>query len=119
VKEAERLSSVLLKLADDKGDSRKRELSLNTSFPYVKAALPSNMIIPLQDALTCTLPSTPDTLKHHNPFPGGLVKIQGKPLFDIALMYRDRGPYRCNAFAPETEKAGLQGIRWQAVSIPV
>jgi hypothetical protein len=41
------------------------------------------MIMPLQNALTCTLPSSSETLKTHNPFMQGYVIIQGMCEADI------------------------------------
>ena len=83
IKQAERLSLVLLKLANDKKDQQKKEehkrdLTISQHFDYVKSAVPSKMIIPLQDALTATLPSTADTVKTHNPFPSSAVEIKGE-----------------------------------------
>ncbi|WVF72846.1 hypothetical protein IAT40_007664 [Kwoniella sp. CBS 6097] len=49
----------------------------STDFIYVKAALPTRMILPLQDALTCVLPTTADTVLSHNPFPTTPVEIAG------------------------------------------
>ena len=53
-------------------------MSISTHYPYVREAFPSRMIMPLQDALTCSLPSTSGLIKTHNPFPGSLVEIRGK-----------------------------------------
>lgn len=83
IREADRLSTALLKLADDKVD--KREVSIATYFPYVKNAVPSKMIMPLQDALTCALPTSPDQVHTHNPFPQMAVEIQGKLFFESTL----------------------------------
>ena len=77
IKQADRLSSILLRLANDKKEDKKRELSISQDFAYAKPAVPSRMIMPLQDALTCTLPSTSDTVKSHNPFPLPPVEIHG------------------------------------------
>ena len=79
VKEADRLSRTLLALADDKTDDKKRELSISQHFSYAKSVFPSRMIVPLQDALTCTLPSIANTVKSHNPFADHPVELQGEP----------------------------------------
>lgn len=88
--DASRLSTVLLKLAVDRVEEKKRDLSMKTNFPYVLAALPSKMIMPLQDALTCTLPSTADGIKSHNPFPASPVEIAGKATTEAADAHRLR-----------------------------
>lgn len=75
IREGKRLSAALLRLAEDKVD--KREVSIITLFPYVKHAVPSKMIMPLQDALTCVLPTNIEQLHGHKPFPQSMVEIQG------------------------------------------
>ncbi|WVQ82128.1 hypothetical protein IAT38_004256 [Cryptococcus sp. DSM 104549] len=76
IKDAERFSHTLLKFTDDKTDGKKRAaMSIKDHYPYVTLALPTKMILPLQDALTCTLPSTSDTVMSHNPFPNAPVEI--------------------------------------------
>lgn len=79
VKDADMLSKTLLKLANDTPDDRKREMSIIVHYSYVNSAFPSRMIMPLQDALTCTLPSSSETVQTHNPFPGSIVEIKGAP----------------------------------------
>ena len=79
VKEADRLSRTLLALADDKTEDKKRDLSISQHFPYAKSVFPSRMIVPLQDALTCTLPSIANTVKSHSPFSERPVELHGKP----------------------------------------
>jgi serine/threonine-protein kinase ATR len=78
IQDASRLSGTLLRLAQDKPDDKKRDLSMKTHYDYVLAAVPSRMIMPLQDALTCTLPSSADGVKTHNPFPLQPVEILGE-----------------------------------------
>ena len=77
VRQADELSRLLLQLANDKEDSDKGELSIEPRFNYVKKAFPSRMIMPLQDALTATLPSSSGDLKSHNAFPVPVVEILG------------------------------------------
>ena len=80
IQDAHKLSKTLLKLADDKVEERRKDMSISTHYPYVREAFPSRMIMPLQDALTCSLPSTSGLIKTHNPFPGTLVEIRGQLL---------------------------------------
>ncbi|MDA4808107.1 hypothetical protein NY486_19770, partial [Enterobacter hormaechei] len=73
------LSSILLKLAEDKPESNKvREALISKKYTYVKAAFPSTMILPLQEALTATLPQPGSPLKTHQPYPVQPVTIVGK-----------------------------------------
>ena len=78
IKQADRVSQNLLTFANDKVENKKRDLTISMDFKYVKSAFPSRMIVPLQDALTCTLPSTANTVNSHNPFPAAPVEILGK-----------------------------------------
>ncbi|KAJ9123064.1 hypothetical protein QFC22_001253 [Naganishia vaughanmartiniae] len=86
-------SSMLLRLSEDPGidkdwdpvknrkekpNHNKLHLTISANFPYASRVFPSEMIMPLQDALTCTLPSSSETLKTHNPFMQGYVTIKGK-----------------------------------------
>ncbi|WWC90662.1 uncharacterized protein L201_005598 [Kwoniella dendrophila CBS 6074] len=77
IKDASHFSSILLRFTDDKVDEKKRQMSINTDFPYVNATK-TKMILPLQDALTCTLPTAADTVRSHNPFPYTPVTIAGE-----------------------------------------
>ena len=78
INQAERLSRALLTLANDNKEDKKRDLSVHTHFPYIKQAVPSRMIVPLQDALTCSLPSSADAVMNHKPFQSAPVEILGK-----------------------------------------
>ncbi|WVO23083.1 uncharacterized protein IAS62_004428 [Cryptococcus decagattii] len=91
IKDADIFSSTLLKFTDHKVDGRKREKSIQSHFPYVKSAFPTKMILPLQDALTCSLPTSSDTVKTHNPFPNAPIEIH------------------------ETKETCLHRQRWQSV----
>lgn len=87
-------------------------MSISTHYPYVREAFPSRMIMPLQDALTCSLPSTSGLIKTHNPFPGSLVEIRGELHFylqriDPELISRNRGSSRYHAFITATQEAGI------------
>jgi serine/threonine-protein kinase ATR len=77
IQDAQKFSKTLLRLADDKVEDRRKDMSISANYPYVLSVFPSRMIMPLQDALTCSLPSTTDMIKTHNPFPGPLVEIRG------------------------------------------
>ncbi|KAK4688808.1 hypothetical protein P7C73_g1302, partial [Tremellales sp. Uapishka_1] len=79
IDDAKRLSGILLQLALEKAE-KNQDYSIKTHFSFANAAFPSRMIMPLQDALTCTLPSSSDTVLSHNPFPHPPVEIRG--LFD-------------------------------------
>lgn len=78
IQDARKLSTVLLKLAEDKPEPKAREASIAARYAYVKAAFPSTMIMPLQDALTGVLPSQGSPLKAHQAFPDPLVAIIGE-----------------------------------------
>ncbi|KAL7422782.1 hypothetical protein Q5752_002077 [Cryptotrichosporon argae] len=73
---AQKLSSVLLRLSEDK-NNKEKTMSIAKSYGYVRDAFPSTMILPLQDALTCTLPTTAEAVQSHNPFPGEPIHIHG------------------------------------------
>lgn len=75
IRDADTFSTILLQFTDHKVDGRKRERSIQSHFPYVKYAFPTKMILPLQDALTCSLPTSSDTVKTHNPFPNTPIEI--------------------------------------------
>lgn len=53
----------------------KNQLSIARHFSYVQSVFPTTVILPLQDALTCTLPSSGDPVASHHPFPDGCVTI--------------------------------------------
>lgn len=84
IKDAERFSGQLLRLCNDPVPDKRRESSIATHYPYMRQGLPTHMMIPLQDAMTGTLPSTPETLLSHNPFPAPVVGIRSKSSHNIA-----------------------------------
>jgi serine/threonine-protein kinase ATR len=57
---------------------REKDVSVARDFSFVNRAFPSTMIVPLQDAITPTLPAGPDTLMGHNPFPLPVVTIESE-----------------------------------------
>ncbi|ODO06790.1 hypothetical protein I350_04149 [Cryptococcus amylolentus CBS 6273] len=75
VQDADAFCSTLLRLADHPPDDKKYK-SLKNDFPYVLRVLPSTMILPLQDALTCPLPTSSDTVQTHTPFPSEPIEIK-------------------------------------------
>lgn len=119
IKQAERLSTTLLKLADDKTEDKKRELSISQHFPYVKQVVPSRMIIPLQDALTCTLPSSADTVKSHGPFPAAPVEIQSEHLFPRRADNSNGRSGRGHDIPATAEEARLHWHGWTTISVPL
>nr|XP_019011517.1 uncharacterized protein I206_03617 [Kwoniella pini CBS 10737]OCF50298.1 hypothetical protein I206_03617 [Kwoniella pini CBS 10737] len=76
IKDATNFSSILLRFTDDKVDDKKRQMSMASDFSYV-AKSKTKMILPLQDALTCSLPTTSETVRSHSPFPNAPVSIAG------------------------------------------
>ncbi|KLT45487.1 hypothetical protein CC85DRAFT_290333 [Cutaneotrichosporon oleaginosum] len=79
IKDAQRIGDLLLRFSEDKPEStRVAQTSVSVNYPYLSAAFPSTMILPLQDALTVVLPSArSSSLKTHNAFPDEPVTIQG------------------------------------------
>lgn len=59
-------------------NQHKSSLTLAQHFPYVAGHFPTRMILPLQDALTCTLPSSSETLPTHQAFPKGYITIKSE-----------------------------------------
>ncbi|WWC71522.1 uncharacterized protein I206_105480 [Kwoniella pini CBS 10737] len=96
IKDATNFSSILLRFTDDKVDDKKRQMSMASDFSYV-AKSKTKMILPLQDALTCSLPTTSETVRSHSPFPNAPVSIA-----DI----------RTYAVMPLNEECGL--LEWVA-----
>ena len=91
IDDAVTFSKSMLRLSTDPGaevatgkDKRSKANSLNLSvasqFPWLLQAFPTAMIVPTQDALTCSLPSSSDNMKSNNPFPQGYTTITSKYL---------------------------------------
>lgn len=89
IDDAATFSKSMLRLSTDPGaevatgkDKRSKANSLNLSvsshFPWLSQFFPTSMIVPTQDALTCSLPSSSDNLKTNNPFPQGYTSITSK-----------------------------------------
>jgi serine/threonine-protein kinase ATR len=89
IESAQKVAGALLRMCLDNGtetDSKggrkdiskdRLRLSMAQHFYYVSRCVPSRTILPLQDALTCTLPTSATTVKTHNPFPDAVVEIIG------------------------------------------
>jgi hypothetical protein len=60
---------------DKRGKTNSLNLSVAAQFPWLQQAFPTAMIVPTQDALTCSLPTSSDNLKSNNPFPQGYTTI--------------------------------------------
>lgn len=77
IADAERFSLHILKLTMEpiSQQDKRSELSLS-SYPYMRSITPTRMMMPLQDALTSTLPSSAENIGAHNPFPQPMVEIQ-------------------------------------------
>lgn len=80
IKDAERFAGHLLRLCNDKVEEKRKEMSIEAHYPYMKQAIPTQMMVPLQDALTGSLPSSAENLQTHNPFPIAPVAINGELL---------------------------------------
>ncbi|WVQ68017.1 uncharacterized protein L199_006223 [Kwoniella botswanensis] len=85
IKDATNFSGILLRFTDDKVDEKKRQMSMSNDFDYVTKTK-TRMILPLQDALTCALPTTSETVKSHNPFPFTPITIADARLMDLNSM---------------------------------
>lgn len=78
IQDAERFSANMLVLADAPVGDAKKTHSIANDYPFMKNVFPTRMMMPLQDALTGTLPSTSTGTnpfhaeaqrRSHNPFP--------------------------------------------------
>jgi hypothetical protein len=63
---------------DKRGKTNSLHLSVALQFPWLQQAFPTAMMVPTQDALTCSLPTSSDSLKSNNPFPQGYTTITSK-----------------------------------------
>lgn len=66
-----------MRFADQRPEGKIRHASIAKQYPYLQGVFPSQMILPLQDALTCVLPSSGSPLTGHNAFPDEVVTIKG------------------------------------------
>jgi serine/threonine-protein kinase ATR len=78
------MTNELLALCDQHVDDGKYLLSMNKDFPTLKRMGRCDLIIPLQESLTASLPPTPETESTHHPFPLDTPTFHGKvPFFSI------------------------------------
>jgi hypothetical protein len=63
---------------DKRTKAQSLNLSLTKSFEWLKNTFPTTMIVPTQEALTCTLPSSAENLRTNNPFSQGFATIISK-----------------------------------------
>ncbi|GAO52708.1 hypothetical protein G7K_6779-t1 [Saitoella complicata NRRL Y-17804] len=76
VNQAKKMTDQLLQLCNFEISGRQTTLSLSKHMRFQHSVAPSSLVVPLQSALTLTLPSSPVTLKYHHPFPGDLITIE-------------------------------------------
>ncbi|EPQ58953.1 hypothetical protein GLOTRDRAFT_70000 [Gloeophyllum trabeum ATCC 11539] len=69
INECENMINELLDLCDHKVADDERTLSMSKHFPGLRRLVPSRLIIPLQESLTASLPSTSASEATHQPFP--------------------------------------------------
>ncbi|KAF8638618.1 hypothetical protein AX17_002159 [Amanita inopinata Kibby_2008] len=70
------MTNELLALCDRPVDEDKRQLSMSKDFPRLAALGRSQLIIPLQESLTASLPPTSTLESTHQPFPSGTPTFQ-------------------------------------------
>jgi len=74
------MTNELLSLCDQHIDDGKYTLSMSKDFPTLKRIGRCDLIIPLQESLTASLPPTPETESTHHPFPLDAPTFHGKIL---------------------------------------
>lgn len=119
---ARKLASTLLKLAIAPPPDKGSTASIREKYPYVHEVFPSTMIIPLQDALTCSLPSTAETRRTHRPFPGDTITISGEqePFGrEYLTLYRCSRQARGDELPSQAEKNHLHRLRRKRVPVLV
>ncbi|TPX33900.1 hypothetical protein SmJEL517_g03296 [Synchytrium microbalum] len=77
IQDAQRMTEGLLEISQRPVGQRQTTLSFNNDFRNLLKMVPSQMIIPLQSAMTVTLPASAKTLSSHKPFPDNLPHIDG------------------------------------------
>lgn len=79
VKQCRAMTEELLKLCNYQiSDELKAPLSLTKIFPGLARLAPSELIVPLQESMSATLPSESSLESSHKPFPDHLPTIQGQ-----------------------------------------
>ena len=71
------MTNELLALCDYHVDDDKRVLSMSKDFPRLKNLGHSELIIPLQESLTASLPPTSSSSSTHQPFPPNAPTFNG------------------------------------------
>jgi serine/threonine-protein kinase ATR len=51
------------------------ERQLSKDFNFDKSVFPSNLVVPVHSMMTASLPSIPEGMKEHDPFPGPITMI--------------------------------------------
>lgn len=70
------MSTELLRLCDHPiKDDHIRTMNMSRDFPILAKLAPSSLIIPLQESLTVTLPSSSSLGVNHQPFPNDIPTI--------------------------------------------
>jgi serine/threonine-protein kinase ATR len=70
----------LLHLCNSKGDDERKSYSMSQHFPKLRDLGHSDLLIPLQESLTVTLPSSSSAEATHQPFPIDAPTFKGIPL---------------------------------------
>lgn len=93
------MTNELLALCDRHIDDGKFMLSMGRDFPALKRIGHCDLIIPLQESLTASLPPTPETESKHYPFPLETPTFQGEVTFLSSYL----SPNKISEFADEIE----------------
>lgn len=89
INKAMAMTTELLKLARHEVVKTSSSFSMRRHFPVLQQLAPSPLLIPLQEALTVSLPSSAAALKRHehNPFPVTTVRFKGQQIiFQIVFL---------------------------------
>ena len=83
IQQSNSMTNELLGLCDRHVEDGKYMLSMGKDFPKLKRIGHCDLIIPLQESLTASLPPTPETESKHYPFPLDTPTFQGEMPFLI------------------------------------
>lgn len=75
------MTNELLALCDYHVDDRKKTLSMSKNFPRLCNLGRSDLIIPLRESLTASLPPTSSSQSQHQPFPLNVPTFEGLESF--------------------------------------
>jgi hypothetical protein len=102
------MTNELLALCDQNVDDGRFMLSMSKDFPKLKRMGRCDLIIPLQESLTASLPPTPETESKHYPFPLDTPTFQGGVTRQIISRrlrsFRIHGRDRSHEITCKTEK---------------